>query len=242
MCGEQGFPSEPTPERRPGDTGEDRRPGDPQLIRRPPASVHGPAPRQRARTPPGPGAAGKPDRREASGPHPSLRELIPEFIPVVGPLDDLVVAIVALRYVRRRVGVDALRARCSGEPGPELPTGPRCRRPWRLPVPLRSDACRADHQADHQDDRDRHRQPDVTDPPGSAAAWSQARRRDHRRGLPGRVETPRGRGPVPGTRAPRPSRAPEAAGAATMGRPCPRSSSSRSCRASSPRRSSSSRR
>jgi uncharacterized membrane protein YkvA (DUF1232 family) len=37
-------------------------------------------------------------------------DLIPEFIPVLGPLDDVVVAIVALRYVRRRVGVDRMRA------------------------------------------------------------------------------------------------------------------------------------
>lgn len=41
-------------------------------------------------------------------------DLIPEFIPVLGPLDDVVVAVVALRYVRRRVGVDDLRRRWSG--------------------------------------------------------------------------------------------------------------------------------
>jgi uncharacterized membrane protein YkvA (DUF1232 family) len=41
-------------------------------------------------------------------------DLIPEFIPVLGPLDDVLVAIVALRYVRRRVGVDGLRARWRG--------------------------------------------------------------------------------------------------------------------------------
>jgi uncharacterized membrane protein YkvA (DUF1232 family) len=41
-------------------------------------------------------------------------DLIPEFIPVLGPLDDVVVAIVALRYVRRRLGVEAMRARWTG--------------------------------------------------------------------------------------------------------------------------------
>lgn len=41
-------------------------------------------------------------------------DLIPEFIPGIGPLDDVVVAIVALRYVRRRVGVDELRRRWTG--------------------------------------------------------------------------------------------------------------------------------
>jgi len=41
-------------------------------------------------------------------------DLIPEFIPVLGPLDDVVVAVVAMRYVRRRVGVDDLRGRWSG--------------------------------------------------------------------------------------------------------------------------------
>jgi uncharacterized membrane protein YkvA (DUF1232 family) len=41
-------------------------------------------------------------------------DLIPEFIPVLGPIDDVVVAIVAMRYVRRRIGVDDLRRRWSG--------------------------------------------------------------------------------------------------------------------------------
>ncbi|MEO8251718.1 MAG: DUF1232 domain-containing protein [Chloroflexota bacterium] len=41
-------------------------------------------------------------------------DLIPEFIPVLGPVDDIVVAVVALRYVRRRVGVEELRARWAG--------------------------------------------------------------------------------------------------------------------------------
>ena len=41
-------------------------------------------------------------------------DLIPDFIPVLGPLDDVVVAVVAMRYVRRRVGVDDLRRRWAG--------------------------------------------------------------------------------------------------------------------------------
>jgi len=41
-------------------------------------------------------------------------DLIPEFIPVLGPLDDVVVAVLVLRYVRRRLGTDALRARWTG--------------------------------------------------------------------------------------------------------------------------------
>lgn len=41
-------------------------------------------------------------------------DLIPEFIPGLGPLDDVIVAIVAFRYVRRRVGVEDLRARWRG--------------------------------------------------------------------------------------------------------------------------------
>jgi uncharacterized membrane protein YkvA (DUF1232 family) len=41
-------------------------------------------------------------------------DLIPEFIPVLGPLDDVVVAVVAMRYVRRRVGIADLRARWTG--------------------------------------------------------------------------------------------------------------------------------
>jgi uncharacterized membrane protein YkvA (DUF1232 family) len=41
-------------------------------------------------------------------------DLIPDFIPVLGPLDDVVVAVVAMRYIRRRVGVDDLRRRWVG--------------------------------------------------------------------------------------------------------------------------------
>jgi uncharacterized membrane protein YkvA (DUF1232 family) len=41
-------------------------------------------------------------------------DLIPEFIPGLGPLDDVIVAIVALRFTRRRLGTEALRARWTG--------------------------------------------------------------------------------------------------------------------------------
>jgi hypothetical protein len=43
-------------------------------------------------------------------------DLIPDFIPVLGPIDDVVVAIVAMRYVRRRLGAENLRGRWTGTP------------------------------------------------------------------------------------------------------------------------------
>jgi uncharacterized membrane protein YkvA (DUF1232 family) len=43
-------------------------------------------------------------------------DLIPEFIPVLGPLDDVVVAVLVLRYVCRRVGLDELGRRWPGTP------------------------------------------------------------------------------------------------------------------------------
>jgi uncharacterized membrane protein YkvA (DUF1232 family) len=43
-------------------------------------------------------------------------DLIPEFIPVLGPLDDVVVAVLVLRYVRRRLGDDEMRRRWPGTP------------------------------------------------------------------------------------------------------------------------------
>jgi uncharacterized membrane protein YkvA (DUF1232 family) len=43
-------------------------------------------------------------------------DLIPEFIPVLGPLDDVVVAVLVLRYVRRKVGLEGLRSRWPGTP------------------------------------------------------------------------------------------------------------------------------
>lgn len=51
-------------------------------------------------------------------------DLIPEFIPIIGPLDDVVVAVLVLRYVRRRLGTDEFRRRWPGTPeGYELLVG-----------------------------------------------------------------------------------------------------------------------
>ncbi len=41
-------------------------------------------------------------------------DLIPEFVPVLGPLDDVVVAVLVLRYVGRRMGLIELRRRWQG--------------------------------------------------------------------------------------------------------------------------------
>jgi uncharacterized membrane protein YkvA (DUF1232 family) len=41
-------------------------------------------------------------------------DLIPEFIPVLGPLDDVVVVVVTLGYVCRQLGPDALRQHWAG--------------------------------------------------------------------------------------------------------------------------------
>jgi len=43
-------------------------------------------------------------------------DLIPEFLPVIGPLDDIVVVAIALRYAARRVPRDVLEAAWAGEP------------------------------------------------------------------------------------------------------------------------------
>lgn len=43
-------------------------------------------------------------------------DLIPEFIPVIGPLDDVLVAVVSMRFVRRRLGTEELRRRWAGTP------------------------------------------------------------------------------------------------------------------------------
>jgi uncharacterized membrane protein YkvA (DUF1232 family) len=44
-------------------------------------------------------------------------DLIPEFLPVIGPLDDLVVVALALRYAGRRVPRKVLLAAWPGDPG-----------------------------------------------------------------------------------------------------------------------------
>ncbi len=43
-------------------------------------------------------------------------DLVPEFIPVLGPLDDVVVAVLVMRYARRRLGDDELARRWPGTP------------------------------------------------------------------------------------------------------------------------------
>jgi uncharacterized membrane protein YkvA (DUF1232 family) len=43
-------------------------------------------------------------------------DLIPEFLPVIGPLDDVVVVALALRYAARRVPRDVLAQAWAGEP------------------------------------------------------------------------------------------------------------------------------
>jgi uncharacterized membrane protein YkvA (DUF1232 family) len=43
-------------------------------------------------------------------------DLIPDFVPVIGAADDLIIAAVVLRWAGRRVGLDDLRAKWSGDP------------------------------------------------------------------------------------------------------------------------------
>jgi uncharacterized membrane protein YkvA (DUF1232 family) len=43
-------------------------------------------------------------------------DLVPEFLPVIGPLDDIVVVALALRYAARRVPPDVLAEAWPGEP------------------------------------------------------------------------------------------------------------------------------
>ena len=43
-------------------------------------------------------------------------DLIPEFLPVIGPLDDVVVVALALRYAARRIPREAIEEAWTGEP------------------------------------------------------------------------------------------------------------------------------
>lgn len=43
-------------------------------------------------------------------------DLVPDFVPVVGSVDDLIIAAVVLRWAGRRVGLDDLRAKWTGDP------------------------------------------------------------------------------------------------------------------------------
>ena len=44
-------------------------------------------------------------------------DLIPEFLPVVGPLDDIVVFALAMRYAARRVPREVILEAWPGDPG-----------------------------------------------------------------------------------------------------------------------------
>jgi uncharacterized membrane protein YkvA (DUF1232 family) len=55
-------------------------------------------------------------------------DLIPEFLPVIGPLDDVVVVALALRYAARRVPRSVLRSAWDGDPIVlERLLGPECK-------------------------------------------------------------------------------------------------------------------
>jgi uncharacterized membrane protein YkvA (DUF1232 family) len=43
-------------------------------------------------------------------------DLLPEFLPVLGPLDDAVVAALVLRYLVKHAGVDIVRSHWRGDP------------------------------------------------------------------------------------------------------------------------------
>lgn len=43
-------------------------------------------------------------------------DLLPEFLPVLGPLDDAVVAALVLRYLVKRAGLDVVRSHWRGDP------------------------------------------------------------------------------------------------------------------------------
>ena len=44
-------------------------------------------------------------------------DLLPEFLPVLGPLDDAVVAALVLRYLVKRAGAEVVRSHWRGDPG-----------------------------------------------------------------------------------------------------------------------------
>jgi uncharacterized membrane protein YkvA (DUF1232 family) len=74
-------------------------------------------------------------------------DLIPEFIPVLGPLDDAVVAVLILRHLLRRAGAEVVSEHWRGEPG-TLDRLLRLsnQRPRGEPAPIR--AARPDPTAD----------------------------------------------------------------------------------------------
>src|SRR5215813_5615670 len=43
-------------------------------------------------------------------------DLIPEFLPVIGPLDDIVVVVLALRYAARHIPTDAIQQAWTADP------------------------------------------------------------------------------------------------------------------------------
>jgi uncharacterized membrane protein YkvA (DUF1232 family) len=43
-------------------------------------------------------------------------DLVPDFVPVIGSLDDLILGAVVLRWASRRIGADTLRTHWSGSP------------------------------------------------------------------------------------------------------------------------------
>ena len=58
-------------------------------------------------------------------------DLIPEFLPVIGPLDDVIVVVLVLRFVARRIPPAVLFEAWPGEPrllvrliGRDIPTSP----------------------------------------------------------------------------------------------------------------------
>src|SRR3954451_20261603 len=44
-------------------------------------------------------------------------DLLPEFLPVIGPLDDVVAVVLLLRYAARAIPRDVVLAACPAEPG-----------------------------------------------------------------------------------------------------------------------------